>query len=159
MATVLLLTIPTLGAVLAAGMDFVRFRIPNGLSIGLALLFFPAAWLLGLDIPHFVDHLKAGGTAFGLGLVLFLARIWGGGDAKLFAALGLWLGLDLLLPFTFAMVLAGGLLALLLLLMRRCHWPERIRRHKALRRLLGARAAVPYAVAMALGMIWLLARA
>ncbi|MDK9722368.1 MAG: prepilin peptidase [Rhodospirillales bacterium] len=159
MATVLLLTIPTLGAVLAAGMDFVRFRIPNGLSIGLALLFFPAAWLLGFDIAQLMDHLQAGGLAFGLGLALFLARIWGGGDAKLFAALGLWLGLDLLLPFTFAMVLAGGLLALILLLLRKRAWPENIARHKLLRRLLGAKAAVPYAVAMAMGMLWLLARA
>lgn len=159
MATVLLLLIPTLGAVLAAGMDFVRFRIPNGLSIGLALLFFPAAWLLGLDLTQLVQHLQAGGLAFGLGLALFLARIWGGGDAKLFAALGLWLGWDLLLPFTFAMVLSGGLLALILLLLRKHTWPGNIARHKLLRRLLGAKAAVPYAVAMAIGMLWLLARA
>jgi prepilin peptidase CpaA len=148
-----------LGALLAAGFDLVRFRIPNWLSLGLALSYFPTAWLAGQEGGVLLAHLQAGAAMFALGFLLFLSRVWGGGDAKLFGALSLWLGWPRLLPFAFAMVLAGGVLALILLLLRRRSWPEKISRHKQLRRLLGAKSAVPYAVAMALGMILAVIRA
>ncbi|TAN49302.1 MAG: hypothetical protein EPN26_11465 [Rhodospirillales bacterium] len=156
MTASLFLLLPALGALLAAVTDFVRFRIPNALTLGLAVLFLPAALLAGLEGKEMLSHLGAGVAMFVLGGGLFLARLWGGGDAKLFAALSLWLGWSKLLLFVFAMTLAGGFLALALLILRRISWPEAIRRKPALRRLLGAKAAVPYGIAMAAGMIWML---
>ncbi|MBF0356066.1 MAG: prepilin peptidase [Alphaproteobacteria bacterium] len=153
--TFFLLLLPTLGALAGAGIDLLRFRIPNALTLGLAALFFPVALLAGLDGGDLLDHLGAGAGMLAVGLLLFTVRLWGGGDAKLFAALSLWLGWQPLLAFVFAMTLAGGVLALALLLVRRISWPERVRRMPALRRLLGAKSAMPYGVAMALGMIWM----
>jgi prepilin peptidase CpaA len=149
-----LLILPLLGSLLAAGFDLVRFRIPNWLSLGLALLYVPAALLVGAGGEVLLGHLLAGGICLAVAFLLFLGRVWGGGDAKLFPALCLWLGWPKLVHFTFAMALAGGVLALVLLVLRRRSWPENISRHKQLRRLLGAKSAIPYAVAMAFGMIW-----
>ncbi|MBF0270228.1 MAG: prepilin peptidase [Alphaproteobacteria bacterium] len=151
-----LLLIPLLASMAAAGTDLARFRIPNAITLGLALAFLPAAWLAGLDMDAMIRHLGAGAAMFALGIAFFFFRFWGGGDAKLFGALSLWLGWQPLMAFVVAMVLAGGVLALLLLGLRRLPWPETWRRNKMLRRHLAARAAVPYGVAMALGMVWVL---
>lgn len=146
--------IPALAAIAAAWWDFRYFRIPNALALGLLLLFFPVAWLFGFDAAQFWLHLKVGAGAFLLSFLLFLARLWGGGDAKLFPVLCLWLGWPASLSFAIAMVLAGGVISLILLIVRKIPWPEPAKRHPWLRRLLGARRAVPYAAAMAAGVFW-----
>ena len=53
------------------------------------------------------------------GMVLFSLNLVGGGDAKLLAAAGLWIGYDQLVPFLLYVTIFGGALALLLLAYRR----------------------------------------
>lgn len=72
------------------------------------------------QLPRLSDHLLAaaiGGAAF-LVLAILSRGALGGGDVKLIASLGLWLGRDALLFVTMAGIVLGGLAALLLMLLR-----------------------------------------
>lgn len=73
-----------------------------------------------LQLPLLTDRLIAaaiGGVAF-LVLAILSRGALGGGDVKLIASLGLWLGTDALLFVTMAGIVLGGLAALLLMLLR-----------------------------------------
>jgi prepilin peptidase CpaA len=76
----------------------------------------------------------------------------GGGDAKLFAAAGLWMGLTALLPFLMVTALAGGGLAVSLLALRSV-WlrPLMVRGPRWVSRLATPGENVPYGIAIAAG--------
>lgn len=95
--------------------DFEQQVIFDRMLIPFALLGLPATLLSGAGI---VNHLLA---ALGGGLLFLLLAIItrggiGGGDIKLIAALGLWLGSDALLSVVAAGLVLGGIAALLLLI-------------------------------------------
>jgi prepilin peptidase CpaA len=102
--------LPTLMMV-AAVSDCLSLRIPNWLTGLVALLFFPMALLTGMPLADFGWHLLGGVILFVAGYALFSFGVFGGGDAKLMAAAGLWFGTDQSLPFLMMTVLAGGILA------------------------------------------------
>jgi prepilin peptidase CpaA len=102
----------------AAGIDARTRRIPNALTFGataVALVFAlatrgasgmgwsAAGWIVGLLVF----------------LPLFALRAMGGGDVKLLAAFGAWLGPALVFWVAVYGAIAGGVLALLLVLWRR----------------------------------------
>jgi prepilin peptidase CpaA len=97
----------------AAASDLRRFLIPDGCSLALLGAFALFA-LSGATMGAWPLHLLAGLVAFVLGAALFAARLFGGGDVKLFAATALWAGPALAMPLVLAMALAGGLLVLLI---------------------------------------------
>ena len=73
-----------------------------------------------IQLPFLTDRLiaaAAGGAAF-LVLAILSRGALGGGDVKLIASLGLWLGTESLLFVTMAGIIFGGLSALLLMLLR-----------------------------------------
>jgi prepilin peptidase CpaA len=77
-----------------------------------------------------LGHLGAGAVVLVCAALLFHFNLLGGGDAKLLAALAIWAGFDSLLPFLIAVSLLGGVLALVLLVVRLVcarfpagHWP------------------------------------
>ena len=72
----------------------------------------------------------------------------GGGDVKLLAAVGLWFDLAGAARMLLAVVLAGGALAVLILLLRSFSWSEGA---KARVHLLRPRGGIPYGVAIAAG--------
>lgn len=96
----------------AAMSDLTSFRIPNWLTILTAALFFPMAWLTGMPLADFGWHLLAGVILFFSGFALFSFGFFGGGDAKLMAAAGLWFGTAQTIPFLAFTVMAGGVLGL-----------------------------------------------
>ena len=99
-----------------------------------------------------LSHVGAAFTVLAVTFVFF-ARGWiGGGDAKLFAAVALWLGWSALLPFLAVTALAGGGLALSLLVMR-SGWfrPVTIGFRGWIGRLATPGENVPYGVAIAIG--------
>jgi prepilin peptidase CpaA len=113
----ILLVFPLL-AIVAALKDATSYTIPNWIVLALLAAFPVAALALGLPLQ--VIGLQAGVGLIGLicGLAMF-ARGWiGGGDAKLFAAATLWLGWPAALTFVAVTGLAGGALAVMLLLLR-----------------------------------------
>jgi prepilin peptidase CpaA len=101
----------------AAATDSARRRIPNVLTVGAAgvALAFAAATGGSAGLGW-----SAAGPAVGLLLFLplFALRAMGGGDVKLLAAFGAWLGPALVFWVAVYGAIAGGVLALLLVLWR-----------------------------------------
>ncbi len=104
-----------LGAVLVACLgaitDIRTARIPNQLTYTALLLALPLrAAFLGLQ------GLKEGAigllVAGGLFLFLYVLRAMGGGDMKLMAAVGAWVGSRHVMTLILASALAGGVLAI-----------------------------------------------
>ena len=132
----------------AAWHDVSTMWIPNWVSIGLAAAFVPAAAAAGLSVEMIGTHLAFGGAVMLACAALFYLGIFGGGDAKVIAAASLWIGFNAVVPFVFWMALAGGGLALALLILRRLQLQPR----KAwMKRLLSPEEGAPYAVAIAAG--------
>lgn len=107
----------------AALWDLRERRIPNFLSVGLAVLgLIRLAILLasGDASPHLAVLLDIVVTAslFFVGIGLFSAGLLGGGDVKLLAAAALWIGWTRLPELLVVTSLAGGALALVFLAAR-----------------------------------------
>ena len=136
----------------AALKDLTSFTIPNWLNIALAASFALAAPAAGASIGLIGLNLAVGLGGLVVGLGMFAMGWIGGGDAKLFAAVSLWLGWPAVGHFLIGTTLAGGALALLLLALRtqlaRAHaphmggWAER---------LATPGQPAPYGVAIAVG--------
>ena len=109
--TFLALAIFPAGVIVAALKDATSFTIPNWISGLLAAAYFPVA--LALHLPLAVMGVSAGVAVAALvaGMGMFAMGWCGGGDAKLFTACALWLGLPGLLPFLAFTGLTGGVLA------------------------------------------------
>jgi prepilin peptidase CpaA len=105
----------------------------------------PVAWLGALAVAA---------AALAVGLGLFAARAMGGGDVKLIAAIALWAGPALVLPFLFVVALAGGALSLVMLSAARLR-PVLVR--EAVPQPLSA-LRVPYGVAVAAGGLFVASR-
>jgi prepilin peptidase CpaA len=155
-AEVLVLFALPLLLALAAGWDLASFTIPNFLSLALLGLFAVFAAVVGLSLPAIGWHLLAGFTGLFLGFTLFALGYIGGGDAKLFAAVLLWLGFADLLSYTLLASVFGGFLTLGLLLMRQWPLPSQLTRQAWIMRLHDARSGIPYGVALAAGAFVLL---
>lgn len=149
--TALLVVFPAL-VIVAAMRDAVSFTIPNWISIALAAAFLPAALLLGAGPAQIGLALLIGLGALIAGMGMFAAGWIGGGDAKLFAAAGLWMGLTALLPYLLVTAMAGGGLAVTLLVLR-SGWlqPLALRAPGWVGRLATPGENVPYGIAIAAG--------
>lgn len=152
--TAVLMAFPAL-VILGGVRDLVSYRIPNWISLALLAAFVPAAvlgWAAGVPLDVLGLHLAVGAAALVAGVVMWTLRWIGGGDAKLFAAAALWLGLPTAGVYLAVTGLAGGALALLLLQLR----SPMLRTYAVLGPAWVARLAqpgenVPYGVAIAVG--------
>jgi len=115
------LLMPLAVALWIAWGDLRTYRIPNYLTLSTAL-----AGLVFQAATHGWNGVGDGllGLILGLFLLLppYLMRGIGAGDVKALAALGTWLGPGLTLMLFFYMALAGGLLALGLLIYKGLLW-------------------------------------
>ena len=136
----------------AALWDVVTMTIPNRISLLLVPAFFAAALLARLSPEAIAWHAGVGVAALIVMAGCFAMGWLGGGDAKLLAAASLWVGPGAAIWFVFATALAGGALALALLLVRATPWLYG-RGPEWLRRLLTPKGAIPYGVAIAAGAI------
>lgn len=131
--------------------DTRSFIIPNRISLGIVGLY--PAWVLA-TWPQ-VDALGGVITCAVLlfaGFALFSTGVLGGGDAKLMAAVGLWVGPSLALQFVLLTAVLGGGLALTIFVYA-CR-REQVWRNAswASVRAIGAEP-VPYGIAIALGAV------
>ena len=154
----LMLVLPALLAV-AAACDLASFTIPNLLSLALAVAFAVFGLVAGLPPGDFAFHLLAGLIALVAGFALFAFGYIGGGDAKLFAAVALWLGLHDLPAYALVASLMGGLLTLALLSLRQWPLPARLARFDWIIRLHEKSSGIPYGVALASGALAILPHA
>ncbi len=156
-ALILALPLPAL-LIAAAVTDLRGYTIPNRISLALALGFLPfAALVIGWEPMLLLTHLTTGAGLFILGFGLWMLRAFGGGDVKLLAAAGLWFGWPQALAFVTVMALAGGMVALALLALRRERLRALIPAEGPLSRLADPGKGVPYALPMAIAGCWVFA--
>ncbi len=146
------------GCMLAAcWTDMTSMTIPNWISLVLLAGFFvvsPFVWQ-GWDV--FGTHLLVGGIFFLAGIGMFALGWMGGGDAKLLAATSLWwVWSDIVIYLVFT-TLAGGVLALGLMLGRK-YFPASILKIDWLYRLFKDEKRMPYGLALAFGALMTLPR-
>jgi len=96
--------------VAAAASDWRTMMVPNRYSLALVALF-PSYVIASGGGVDWIGSIIYGAVAFAVGFLLFAARICGGGDVKLFAAVALWAGPALFLPMLFYTTVSGGLIA------------------------------------------------
>lgn len=149
LAPIWLIAILGTSLIAAAVEDVARLRVSNISVLVIIATAGVAAALSGWSLALWQNLLVfalllAGGT------MLFASQKVGGGDVKLFAAVGLWTDLERSLMLVAAVFMAGGLIALLVLLPR----------------LVGRRSSgsardrskmIPYAVAIATGALFVIA--
>ena len=153
MAHFLSITIfPALMIIAGAG-DALSLRIPNWLTGLIAVLFFPMAVLSGMPMELIGLHVATGVALFFAGFGLFALGLFGGGDAKLIAAAGLWFGWPDTMPFLVLTVFAGGALALVIGIWSAISLSSEIHFGSWAKRIAALKPNVPYGYALAIGAI------
>ncbi len=137
--------------VYAAFSDLTSYEIPNWLPVLIVADFFAAALAGRFDLADVGWHLSAGLAVLAVGVVVFARGIVGGGDAKLLASCAVWSGWSGLPRFFLAVAIVGGLLALLILCLRRVKLPAAWTERAWIRRLHSPGQGLPYGVAIAIG--------
>ncbi len=133
----------------AAASDLLMMTIPNKISLALVLAFamIVAAGYVPWDAA--LMHAAAGSLVLLVCFGLFSFGWIGGGDAKLAAAVALWLGFQALLEYFLVASIIGGLLSLALLQLRAFPLPAFALQWGWLARLHDRRSGVPYGIALA----------
>ncbi len=133
----------------AAYSDLTSYEIPNWISLVIVADFIVTAAIGAPEFTAIAWHLGVGVAMLAAGFALFAAGVFGGGDAKLFAASSVWFGLTGLFKFAVYAALVGGLLALAILCLRHLALPASWAGRNWLRRLHSRDQGIPYAIAIA----------
>ena len=131
----------------AAAEDAIRLRISNFIVLLVIVAAVAAALIAGPELALWKNLVVFLGL-LAIGTPMFAAGKLGGGDVKLLAAVGLWFDFTGALWMILAVAIAGGLLALVILILRSFGWSEEIRRRVVVLR---SRGGIPYGVAIAAG--------
>lgn len=131
----------------AAVSDIRTRRIPNWTVLALIALFVP--FTIADGGAYLVSALEAAGIALAVSVGLYMFKMVGAGDSKLFTACALYAGMGYLPSFALATVLTGGIIALLSLASR----PQRLLAMITLRGKGDWGPGIPYGVAIALGAV------
>lgn len=135
----------------SAASDLLTMTIPNRISLLLIASFFVAAALTGMDLWSTGEHVLVGLAVLTATFAMFAFGWIGGGDAKLAAAIALWLGPALAMPFLVDTAILGGLLAMVFLGFRALPLPVMAMREDWIQRLHTTGNGVPYGIALAGG--------
>jgi prepilin peptidase CpaA len=135
--------------IFAAASDLLTMRISNLLVLVLLASFVLLAVLVQLPLQELVSNLICAIVVLAIAFAFFAFGWIGGGDAKLAAGIGLWLGSGLMLQFGVYTALLGGALTLVILALRRWPLPAGLRRIAFVEQLHDPKKGVPYGVALA----------
>lgn len=135
--------------VIAASSDLLTMKISNKLVLVLTAGFLIVAIATNLPLQQFAMHVLCALIVLAVAFGLFALRLIGGGDAKLAAATTLWLGFGMTLPYLAYTALFGGVLTILILVMRGVPLNPALARMGWLARLHNKRSGIPYGIAMA----------
>ncbi len=139
--------------IIAGAGDAMSLRIPNWLNLTIFTAFFPLAWATGMPLAVFGLHVLTAVILLVVGFALFSFGFFGGGDAKLMAAAGIWFGSTQALPFLAFTVIAGGILALCIGMWSIISMSWDIHDVSWAKKLSGLKPSVPYGYAFAIGAI------
>jgi prepilin peptidase CpaA len=98
-------------------------------------------------------HVATGLCVLAITVFMFFMGWIGGGDAKLTAAVALWVGYDLIATYLLLATLLGGALSVTILLFRKMPLPEFAGRQPWLVRLHKPRGGVPYGIALSVAAV------
>ena len=130
--------------IVAAAGDLRSRLIPNRLNLAIAVTAIPFWWLSGYALwPDIAIQIGLAAAVFCFFALLFHFGMMGGGDVKLLGAIALWLPLASMLKLLVIMSVAGGVLALVMLVRQR-----RLNN--------GKKTEVPYGVAISFAGLWLI---
>lgn len=144
-----LIVFPTL-MVFAAFSDLLTMTIPNRVSLLLVFFYFAFAAYLPIPWQTLALHVSCGLTMLALTFALFHFGWVGGGDAKLASATALWLGWEQLYDYGLVASIAGGVLTLIIIELRRRDLPRRLLSIAFVARLAEKANGVPYGIALAI---------
>lgn len=152
----LFLVAASLGIGILAGASDIRgMTIPNIhslLILGAFPLCYGVCYLAGVDVfASPLSHLISLLIVFGVSAGLFALKIMGAADSKLASAYALWLGVPGLMPFLFYMMVAGGVLGVAALLIRRFKPFTNPSPQSWIGQLQAGADKVPYGVAIVIG--------
>ena len=133
----------------AAIEDAARLRISNLICVLILAGAFLAMAVTG-PVGALWQNVVVFGALLAAGTALFASGKLGGGDVKLLAAAGLWFDIRSGIVMLTSVLLAGGVLALLILALRMFDWSEGT---VARVRLLRPKSGIPYGVAIAGGVL------
>ncbi|KFL30998.1 hypothetical protein JP75_11655 [Devosia riboflavina] len=148
MSTIALFFFPVAMAI-AASSDLFTMRISNKLVLLLTVAFFIVAIAINLPLQQFAMHVLCALIVLAVAFGLFALRLIGGGDAKLAAATTLWLGFGMTLPYLAYAALFGGVLTILILVVRGIPLNPALARFGWVARLHNKRSGIPYGIALA----------
>lgn len=135
----------------AAAYDVLTLTIPNWISLALLALFPALALVAGLGWYELAWHVAIAVAALAAGIAAFASGIVGGGDAKLFAAVALYMGPLAIAPYVLDVAVAGGALAMLFLVLHQPRLEAWTRRSPVLAQIVSRGMAIPYGVAIVAG--------
>ena len=151
-AEIAILVFPLL-VTIAGAADVASRRIPNWLTGVTAACFLPFALATGLPLALIWIHVTTASVLLLFGYALFAFGMLGGGDAKMIAVSGLWLGFPCSLLFVLFSALAGGALALAISIWFMSSLEGSIRSDRLAKLLSPLAPDVPYGFALAVGAI------
>jgi prepilin peptidase CpaA len=147
--TATLVLFPALMA-FAASSDLLTMTISNKVSLALIAGFGIMAALTGMNLTDIGLHFAAAALMLVISFICFWRGWIGGGDAKLVAAIVLWLGFPHLIEYLLAASIFGGVLTLLIIGFRRFPLPPQLASQAWIDRLHRPNAGVPYGIALAI---------
>lgn len=131
--------------------DLRAFSIPNRLVL-IVVGFYPAH-IMASPLPiDWMGAIMVAALAFFVGWFLFARGFIGGGDVKLIAAVSLWCGPALILPFMLLVLASGGILAAIFLVHARFGMSSEGGMARALS------TPIPYGIAIAIGSAYVAGR-
>jgi len=137
-------------AILAAISDLRHRIIANKIPIAICIAYtiYALTRYFALDVPFAEIGLEliSGVVMLVAGFALFAANIMGGGDAKLLAALALFVGIHNIAAFLMLVAVSGGIVAIGTWLYARRQKNDEI----------GSSPEVPYGIAISVGGLWIL---
>ena len=140
-------------ALLAAAtiQDAVQLKISNYICGAVLILAVVAMVMAGFRLSLW-QNLVVFAVILTVGTLLFDRGFLGGGDVKLFAAVGLWANFQTALWLVVSIAIAGGLLALIMIFLRSFVPNGFARRVKTLQ----PKAGIPYGIAITAGTLLML---
>lgn len=138
----------------AAYTDFKSLTIPNAVSIAIGVIWsvlFALFWIFNVGVlPSLLSSFLSAALVFGITFALFSLKLFGAADSKIMTVLALWMGIHGFLEFLFYTVMAGGVLALVAIVLKRTSIGDKAN-NNWIAKIKSGNPNVPYGIAIAIG--------